>query len=197
MSLVITHVPCPFAVCLTNICTTSRDRKQRNENYSAVTVQWTVLAVVTVVRDYSTRRRSCNAQHQIWGGQMSQLPLAAPCSSAASLHAKGAMENAPLLGVARRRKSLCLAEPHILWVCKRVSISPAFFKRIRLSQGPFLSKTFSFETVLPRLLTLPLPKISMSYLYCPMYRTKLHIISIETRYILMDCVFPHCSLFAE
>lgn len=58
---------------------------------------------------------------------MSQLPLAAPCSSAASLHAKGAMENAPLLGVARRRKSLCLAEPHILWVCKRVSISPVFF----------------------------------------------------------------------
>lgn len=58
---------------------------------------------------------------------MSQLPLAAPCSSAASLHAKGAMENAPLLGVAMRRKSLCLAEPHILWVCKRASISPVFF----------------------------------------------------------------------
>lgn len=157
-----------------------------------------MLAVVTVVRDYSTPRQSCNGQHQIWGGQMSQLPLAAPCSSAASLHAKGAMENAPLLGVAMRRKSLCLAEPHILWVCKRASISPVFFfLRIRLSQEPFLSKTFSFETVLPRLLTLPLLKISVSYLYCPMYRTKLHIISIETRYILMDCVFPHCSLFAE
>lgn len=124
---------------------------------------------------------------------MSQLPLAAPCSSAASLHAKGAMENAPLLGVARRRKSLCLAEPHILWVCKRVSISPAFFKRIRLSQGPFLSKTFSFETVLPRLLTLPLPKISMSYLYCPMYRTKLHIISIEMIHFDGLCFSPLLS----
>lgn len=75
---------------------------------------------------------------------MSQLPLAAPCSSAASLHAKGAMENAPLLGVARRRKSLCLAEPHILWVCKRVSISPVFFLKNQIITGALLEQNLLF-----------------------------------------------------
>lgn len=76
-----------------------------------------------------------------------------------SLHAKGTMENAPLLGVARKRK------PLLGWVSHSRSLQISFyffyfFKIIRLSQEPFLSKTFHFETVLPRLLT-PLPKISV------------------------------------
>lgn len=40
------------------------------------------------------------------------------------------------------------------------------------------------------LLNLPLPQISVSYLYCHIYRIKFYVAYIKTRQILMDHIFP-------